>query len=183
MDKKVLVPIAHGTEEMEAVVVVDLLRRAGFTVRVAGDNEIVTCSRGMKIIPDILIRKIKPDDVFDAVILPGGVEGTQNLHNNEYIIDILKSHNEKGKIIGAICAAPTILTAYNITPKGIDITSHPSVINEMVEYHYLTDKVVVYDNFVTSRAAGTVIEFALKIIELLAGKELADKISEQILYN
>jgi putative intracellular protease/amidase len=75
MNKKVLVPIAHGTEEMEAVIIIDMLRRAGLNVKVAGETEIITCSRGVKLIPDVLIHKMEPNEEFDAIAIPGGLEG------------------------------------------------------------------------------------------------------------
>ena len=77
MSKKVLVPIAQGTEEMEAVIIIDMLRRAGVKVIVAGANNIITCSRGVKIIPDKYFSDIDEDDTFDAIVIPGGKEGTE----------------------------------------------------------------------------------------------------------
>ena len=99
MDINVLVPVMQGTEELEAVTIIDLLRRAGIRVTVAGENEIVTCSRGIKILPDVLIDSIDTDLDFDAIILPGGAQGTENLMKNETIKKMLNHQKSKGKMM------------------------------------------------------------------------------------
>jgi DJ-1 family protein len=181
MTKYVLVPIAHGTEEMEAVIIIDILRRAGITVKVAGDNEIVTCSRGVKIIPDELIDNLDINSEFDAIILPGGGKGTDNLMNNYHLSEILKSHRERGALIAAICAAPTILSEFKILKPESKITSHPSVRNRLEHYNYIEEKVVFDDNIVTSRGAGTAFMFALFIVELLMNSDTAKKVACDII--
>jgi len=180
MNKKVFVPVAHGTEEMEAVIIIDMLRRASLNVKVAGETEIITCSRGIKIIPDVLIHKMEPHEDFDAIVIPGGLEGTENLNNNDRFIEILHHNAKNGKIIAAICAAPTILIRHQLLRADNHITSHPSVSNFFKEVNYSEDCVVVNGNFVTSRGAGTAFEFSLKLIELLCNKETANKIANQI---
>ena len=182
MDKKVLVPIAQGTEEMEAIIVIDLLRRSGISVKVASEGEITTCSRGIKIIADTLLDKISTDERFDAIVLPGGAEGTENLLNNSHLEDLLKSQKEKEGLIAAICAAPTILATHNLLNPETVITSHPSVKNQLTQYKYLEEKVVFSGNFLTSRGAGTAIDFALALIEILVSVEKAKEISMAIMY-
>jgi DJ-1 family protein len=180
MNKKVLVPIAHGTEEMEAVIIIDMLRRAGLNVKVAGENEIITCSRGVKIIPDAIIHKLEPNEEFDAIVIPGGLEGTENLSNDDRFIEILTHNFENGSIIAAICAAPVILLRNRLLKADNIITSHPSVSNLFSEIEYSEDRVVINDNIITSRGAGTAFEFSLAVIELLRDKETANTVAEQI---
>lgn len=182
MSRTVLIPIAQGTEEIEAIVPADLLRRANVYVRIAGENEIVTCSRGVKIIPDILIEQLNSDMEFSAIVLPGGKTGTLNLLNNSKLQKLLQKHHERGGIIASICAAPSILSAHKIIPKGTNLTSHPSIKDMFEGYNYSDEKVVVDGNFITSRGVGTTIDFTLKLIEILISKETADKIAEDIVY-
>lgn len=182
MSRTVLIAIAQGTEEIEAIVPADLLRRANIYVRIAGENEIVTCSRGVKIIPDILIEQLNSDMEFSAIVLPGGKTGTLNLLNNSKLQKLLQKHHERGGIIASICAAPSILSAHKIIPKGTNLTSHPSIKDMFEGYNYSDEKVVVDGNFITSRGVGTTIDFSLKLIEILTSKETADKISEDIVY-
>ncbi len=180
MTKYALVPIAHGTEEMEAIIIIDILRRAGIMVKVAGDNEIVTCSRGLKIIPDELIDNIDINSEFDAVILPGGSKGTDNLIKNFHLSEILKKHHERGALIGSICAATTVLSEFGLLNPDNKITSHPSVKNQLDNYYYVEDNVVYNNNIITSRGAGTAFIFALNIVEILISPDIAKKIAIDI---
>lgn len=182
MDKNVLIPVSQGTEEMEVVIIIDLLRRAGFNVKVAGDNDIITCSRRVRLLPDIFIDDITDDDEFDIIIFPGGATGTKNLMENDLLESITKHHAEKGKLIGAICAAPLILDQYKILNKASKITSHPSVKVELMKYDYSDDEVVVDGNIITSRGAGTAIQFALKIIEMVISESKSNAIAKDIVF-
>ena len=182
MDKVVLVPIAQGTEEMEAIIIIDILRRAGVNVKVAGENQIVTCARGTKIIPDIIIDQLEKDTIYSAIILPGGASGTENLQNNPYLEEILKYNSGKGTLIGAVCAAPTILARHKLIPVGSVITSHPSVSSQFDNYNYLTDTIVSDGQFITSRGAGTTLDFALAVVSILVNQAASDKISGDIQY-
>ncbi|ROL62191.1 DJ-1/PfpI family protein [Bacteroidetes/Chlorobi group bacterium ChocPot_Mid] len=179
----ILVPVADGSEEMEFVIIVDMLRRAGIKVIVAGQSDIITCSRNVKIIPDILISHLKTDTKYDAVILPGGLKGTENLLSNPIIRDILINHKNENLLIGAICAAPTILAHYKLLKNNTKITSHPTVSKELIYYNYSEDNVVLDDNILTSRGAGTAFDFSLKIIEYFFDKNKAMEISESIVYH
>ena len=182
MNVKILVPIAQGSEELEAVTMIDLFRRANIKVTVAGENEIITCSRGLKIIPDVLLDTIDTDLHFDAIVLPGGAQGTENLKKHDILGKILDFQKSKNKMIAAICAAPTILDHFNILDKNTKITSHPAVKDLLRKYKYLNDRVVIDGNIVTSRGAGTAIEFSLHIIRTLCGDDIADTVAEGIVY-
>ncbi len=181
MDKSVLIPVSQGTEEMEAVIIIDLLRRAGLNVKIAGDNDIITCSRRVRLLPDIFIDDIDPDDEFDIIIFPGGATGAKNLMENNYLESITRAHASRGKLIGAICAAPLILDHYRILNKDSKITSHRSVKVQLMKYDYCDDEVVVDGNIITSHGAGTAIQFALRIIEMVINKSKSDAIARDIM--
>jgi 4-methyl-5(b-hydroxyethyl)-thiazole monophosphate biosynthesis len=177
-----LVPIANGTEEIEAVTVIDILRRAGIDVVVAGTGSLMKCSRGVNLIPDCLIADIDPNDKFDAIILPGGLSGVQDLANNEHLDMIINKHRDN-TLFGAICAAPPILADKEILKDSALITSHPSVKEKLGQFQYSDSATVLDDNIITSRGAGTAMEFALRIVEVLMSKDISDKIASDILYD
>ncbi|CAI5441919.1 unnamed protein product [Caenorhabditis angaria] len=160
----------EGAEEMEAVITGDVLVRAGVQVQYVGLEANVKCSRGIRVIPDVLIDDVK-EKLFDLVVLPGGQPGSNLLAANETVGSILKSHIAAGKYVAAICAAPLALKAHGI--KVELLTSHPSVKKTLEEagYKYSEDRVVVSNNVITSRGPGTSFEFALKLVELLVGEE------------
>ncbi|MEJ5286003.1 MAG: hypothetical protein CH6_4133 [Candidatus Kapaibacterium sp.] len=179
---KILVVITDGTEDIEAVVPIDLFRRANFEVTIAGETKEVTFARGVKVIPDALLTDISEDNDFDLIFVPGGAKGVENLLRNQHLGKILQNQKRKNRWIASICAGPLVLDKFNILEKEQNITSHPSVRIKLTNYNYLENKVVVSGKVITSRGAGTSIDFALKIIELLGGKELADKIANDIVY-
>ncbi len=169
--KKVLVLLAPGYEELEAVSVVDILRRAGIEVIIAGTVEgPVPSDREVKIIPDKYIDEIA-DEKFDLIVLPGGLRGTENLSKNDQVVQMLKRQLEEGRAIGAICAAPaTVLDRHGLT-EGKNITCHP-VCQQAVKKASLSQDRVVRDGLlVTSQAPGTALEFALHLVEMLLGRE------------
>ena len=175
-----LVPIANGTEEMEAVIIIDMLRRAGIDVVVAGDGDMVTCSRGVRIIPDISIDDISDDDVYDAVVLPGGSQGAANFAANHALAHIVARHRTGNKLIAAICAAPIVLHEYGLLRSSTVITSHPAYTDVLQAYAYTTDRVAQDDGIITSRGAGTAFEFALALIKKLADDATARRIATDI---
>lgn len=182
MEKSVLIPIAYGNEELEAVTVIDLLRRADIKVVVAGENDMVTFSRGVKIIPDILLSEVSEYETFGAIVLPGGGQGVDNFLENEHLLEIVKFNIAKDNLICAICAAPIFLTQNKLIDETVMITSFPDVKHELNHNNYSEEDVVVSGNFITSRGAGTAIDFALKIIETMTDKGTAKKVAEEIVY-
>ncbi|MCS7000666.1 MAG: DJ-1/PfpI family protein [Bacteroidota bacterium] len=180
MDISVLVPIAHGTEELEAVAIVDIARRAGFRVLVCGESDNIICSRGIRIAPDRLWSDVDESEQFDAVILPGGAEGTERFLQSEELRHIILRHAADGALIGAICAAPVVLHHFGVLAPRCAVTSHPSVAEQLRHYDYRTDRVVQSGRIITSRGAGTAVEFALAIVAELAGPEHARTIAERI---
>lgn len=182
MSKSILIPVSQGTEEMEAVIIADLLRRAGLDVQIVGEYDIIKCSNNVRILPDILIEELDSNGEFDAIIIPGGSTGVKNLSENETIVALVKKQFTSGKLLGAICAAPLLLAEHKIIPLATAITSHPSVKTQLMDYNYMDNPVVVDKNLVTSRGAGTAIQFALTLVEILKGQEKANKVAESIVF-
>jgi len=178
--KKVLVPVAPGFEEIETITVVDILRRSGAKVIIAGVcNGPIKGSRGIKVFPDESIDEIKTDG-FDLVVLPGGQSGVENLIVNRRISAILKEMNSNDKFIAAICAAPLILEANGLL-KNRKRTSHPAVKEILSGKLYSEDRVVVDGPIITSRSSGTAMEFSLKLVELLFRRDRVEKVNKGVL--
>jgi DJ-1 family protein len=182
MIKTALVIIANGSEELEAITVIDILRRGGVNVSIAGETDIVHCSNGVKILPDISLHKVKESVIYDLIYLPGGSKGVEILIENEKVTEILNNHNNAGKYIAAICAAPTILDFQGILHIDAKVTSHPSVSHTLKRFNYSEDMIVESGNIITSRGAGTALPFALFLAEKLVGNAIIDKIKSDIVY-
>lgn len=173
----VLVPLAQGCEELEAVTVIDLLRRAKIEVVTAGlVPGPVKCSRGTVLVPDTTLDEALARD-YDMVVLPGGEPGATNLANDARILKLLKTMAARHKRTAAICAAPKVLAAAGVL-DGKRATSFPGALEPSKYPHiHLTQFSVVTDGAVTtSRGPGTAMDFALALIELLAGREKRDEV-------
>ena len=176
MTKKVLVPIAEGTEEIEAVCIIDVLRRAGAEVVVASAGEkVVTCSRGVVIVADKLIADCKAE-VFDMIVLPGGVPGAQNLRDSADLTELLKQQAGSGGFFGAICASPAVVLQAHGLLENRRATSHPGFSDQLESSESVESRVVVDGTCITSRGPGTALEFALKLVECLYGEETAREV-------
>ncbi|XP_078281417.1 Parkinson disease protein 7 homolog [Rhinoraja longicauda] len=178
--KRVLLILAKGAEEMEVVIPTDLMRRAGITVTVAGlaSCESVTCSRDVVICPDSSLQDAIKQGPYDAVVLPGGNLGAQNLSESPAVKEVLKAQEARKGLIAAICAGPTALLAHGIA-YGHKVTTHPLAKDKMMiggNYTYSEARVEIDGNIITSRGPGTSFEFGLAIIETLLGKEVAEKV-------
>lgn len=181
---KALVFLASGFEEIETVTVVDVLRRAGVDVTVAGLKPNVTEGKhGMRIVPDKSIDDVKVED-FDAIIVPGGNPGYKNLRKNQRVINIIKKAFGSNKLVAAICAGPTVLSDAGIL-KGKACTIYPGMDEELEAGggNPKQDIVVVDGNIITSRGPATALPFALKLAEKLAGKQVAEAVSKKTLAN
>ncbi len=168
----VLVPLAQGCEELEAVTVTDLLTRAGMKVTTVGlDASPVIASRGMVLLPDTTIDAVM-DKAFDLMVLPGGLPGADHLQNDKRIQSKLKSMAADNKLLAAICAAPKALAAAGLL-NGKTFTSYPGSLDEcdIADANYTENSVVIDGNIVTSRGPGTAMDFSLSLIEQLLGKE------------
>ncbi len=182
MNRKVAVFMATGFEEMELTIVVDILRRAEIevlTVSLNNDGQAVCGSRGIKMLPDITIADFNTSD-FDMIVLPGGLEGTQNLAQNDQVLEAIRVMHQQEKMIAAICAAPVVLVKAGIAAAR-KLTSHPAAADHMLGVSYQEDRVVVDKNIITSRAAGTTFEFAYRLIEQLLSKAAAEEVNKGVL--
>ena len=178
--KQVLVTLAPGFEEIEAVTVIDVLRRSGARVSIAGTIDgLIEGSRGVKVAPDGYLNNMNTDDL-DLLVLPGGQPGTDNLKNDPRITALLKKMADKKKLIGAICAAPIILEKNGLL-QNRKRTSYPSVKEVLTGNLHLEESVVVDQNIITSRGPGTAMEFALKLVELLFGKDRMKLVNNGVL--
>jgi 4-methyl-5(b-hydroxyethyl)-thiazole monophosphate biosynthesis len=179
MAARVLIPLAKGFEETEAVAVVDVLRRAGVEVVTAAlDEGPVESAHAVKVLADARLDDVA-DDTFDAVVLPGGLEGTANLAASETLRRVLARHAAEGRVTAAICAAPTVLARHGLL-DGRRATCHFSKAAELSRARFVEDAVVEDGPIVTSRGVGTALAFGLALVERLVGREKADAIARSI---
>ena len=180
--KKLGVFMADGCEEIEALTVVDLARRAGIEVAMISitGEKLVKGAHGINFQTDIPAEYMD-FDMLDGIVLPGGMPGTLNLGANDYVQKIIAQFASEGKLVSAICAAPSVLGEAGLL-KGKKATSYPGFEDKLIGAEICADAVVVDGNIITSRGMGTAIDFALAIIEYLVDKETADKLSAGIIY-
>ncbi|MEN8177174.1 MAG: DJ-1 family glyoxalase III [Pseudomonadota bacterium] len=174
---RVLVPLAQGCEELEAVTVTDLLTRAGIEVITAGlDDRPVKASRGITLVPDTTLDEVM-EDAFDMIVLPGGLPGADHLNNDLRIHTLLKRLAGEGKYTAAICAAPKVLANAGLL-DGRMATGYPGVLDKMnlAKVDVQLERVVVDDKVMTSRGPGTAMDFALELIEKLEGQAKRDQV-------
>jgi 4-methyl-5(b-hydroxyethyl)-thiazole monophosphate biosynthesis len=181
MAKKVLVVLAEGFEEIEAVTVVDVLRRAGHDVKLAG----ISCgpangAHGIKIETDISIEKY--NEIPDLLILPGGMPGAQNLAESPKVMELIQKTSTAKKLIGAICAAPAV----TLVPAGVlnlkKATCFPGFERRFPpSVTFVKDRVVVDGNVVTSRGPGSALEFAIELVRQLGDNQKAETLREGML--
>lgn len=175
----VLVPLAQGCEELEAVTIIDLLRRASITVITAGlDQQPVTASRGTVITPDTSIEAITTEAI-DMIVLPGGLPGADNLNNDPLLHTLLQQLVTQGKIVAAICAAPKVLLSAGLL-HGKRITCYPGSLDKLdcSDVTITADAIVIDGNIITSRGPGTAMDFALTLIEALAGEAKRNEVEK-----
>ncbi len=184
MMKRVVVPLAHGFEEIETVTVVDILRRAGISVTVAGVETgsppgAIEGRTGIRLVPDLSIDGVKESD-FDMIVLPGGLKGAQTLQKDTRVARLLRVLQDNDRYIAAICAAPIVLAAHGMI-AGRKLTSHPSVREQLSGAIYDEGRVVIDGRLVTSRGPGTAMEFAMALVEILMGRQKVEEINQGVL--
>ncbi|CAH2053668.1 unnamed protein product [Thlaspi arvense] len=169
---QILVPIAEGSEEVEAIALVDILRRAKANVVIAavGNSLEVVGSRHVKLVGDVLLDEVA-EKSFDLIVLPGGLDGAQNLAKSEKLVNMLKKQAEANKPYGGICASSAYVFEPNGLLKGKKATTHPAVSNKLSDQSHIEHRVVVDGNVITSRAPGIAMEFSLAIVEKFYGRE------------
>ncbi|AST68200.1 DJ-1 family protein [Kosakonia cowanii] len=185
MSASALICLAPGSEEMEAVTTIDLLVRgeiAVTTASVASDGErVITCSRGVKLLADAPLVEVADGD-YDVIVLPGGLKGAECMRDNPLLVETVRQFHLSGRIVAAICAAAgTVLVPHEIFPIG-NMTGFPGLKETIPEAQW-QDKRVVWDprvNLLTSQGPGTAIDFGLKIIDLLVGREKAHDVASHL---
>ena len=178
---KVLVPLAPGFEELEAITVIDLLRRADIEVITAGlDSGPVRASRGTVHLPDLDLDQALTVD-YDMVVLPGGLPGADHLDNDPRIRELLRKMADSERFTAAICAAPKVLAATGLL-HGRQATGFPGVLEAMgLEDTTLSTRPVVQDGkVITSRGPGTAMDFALHLIEVLTDRATRDQVETDL---
>lgn len=180
--KKVSVILADGFEEVEALTVVDLLRRATIYVDTVSIMEDYTVhgAHGINVQTEDLFEEVNFVE-SDMIVLPGGMPGTKNLDAHAGVRRVVKGFYDEGKKIAAICAAPTVLGNMGML-KGKRVSCYPSVEKEIQGAVISGGSVTVDGNIITSRGVGTAVDFALKLIEVLSGPAKAKEIAESIVY-
>ncbi len=172
---RVLVPLAQGCEEIEAVTIINILRRAGIEVLSAGlDGQPVKASRGVTLLADATLDEALRQE-FDMVVLPGGQPGTNNLNADPRIIALLRDMAAKGKYTCAICAAPLVLGHAGLL-QGKQATSYPGSLDATSGATLSAAPVVRDGKVITSRGPGAALDFSLELVETLAGKTRREQV-------
>lgn len=178
MSKKILVFLADGLEEIEAITQIDILRRAGFEVTtITLADDMIHGSHDIDIKADEKINNVIIAE-YDGIVLPGGMPGSTNLRDDDRVINAVKKMDSKDKLIAAICAAPIVLERANVL-KGHKFTIHPSV-EDKIKNENSGERTVIDENIITGIGPGAAIEFAYCIVEKLAGKEKVDELNSGI---
>jgi protein deglycase len=185
--KNVLIPLANGCEELEAVTIIDLLRRADINVTTASldiGNKVkpIIASRGVVLIADMTLDDAIKQD-YDMLVLPGGLPGADYLEADQRIQLLLKKMTDENKYISAICAAPKILANAKLL-QGKSATSYPGVLDSMhlLNTEIKKDSVVCDDKIITSRGPATAMKFALKLIEILVDSDKCEEVKKGLLF-
>lgn len=181
---KVLVPIADDTEEMEAVTVIDVLRRAQVEVCVASvmpQRKEITASRGVRIVADVLLSDCTAQ-TWDMIALPGGMPGASHLHDSAPLVQLLREQIASGRWVAAICASPAVVLGRHHLIPHATATCYPAFQQELSEQikSLNQERVVVDGKLITSQGPGTAVEFALQLVEALCGKQKAEEVANEM---
>jgi len=178
----VIIPLAEGCEELEAVTLIDLLRRAEITVITASltENTLITASRGVRLMADTTLENVIYDD-FDMIILPGGMPGTTHLDEDIHVHALIKRLHQSDKAIAALCAAPLVLANMELL-NNKRVSCYPGVLNpdDWPEIKLCDEAVVIDGNILTSQGPGTAMDFALLIIEYLTNQETRSSVEASL---
>ncbi len=177
----VMVPLAAGFEDLEAITITDLLRRGGVVVTTVGLNGArVTGARGTTVLPDVSLSEVS-SELFDAIVLPGGLPGADNLRDDPRIIRLLQEHAAHGKLVAAICAAPKVLAEAGLL-VGQEATAYPGVLLALkLAKTKISDAAIVKSgNIITSRGPGTAMDFALMLLAELLGNKVKEDVERSL---
>ncbi len=181
MSKKVLIAVADGIEELEAIAIIDCLGRAGAEMTIASvQKQQITTARKVKITADCLISDCLAK-TYDLIVLPGGLPGAESFRDCKELIEMLKKQKEAGRFYAAICASPAVVFAEHGLLAGKKATCYPGMENKLPDASAANQRIVVDGNCITSQGPGTAIEFSLKLVELLFGNEKSQELAKAIL--
>ncbi|KAI3441480.1 uncharacterized protein J3R85_002060 [Psidium guajava] len=180
---QILVPIANGSEEMEAVIIIDVLRRSKANVVVASveDKVEIEASRKVKLVADMLFDEASKLS-YDLIVLPGGLGGAQAFAKCEKLVHLMKKQKESNRPYGAICASPALVLEPHGLLKGKKATAFPAMCNKLSDAGEIENRVVVDGNLITSRGPGTSMEFALAIVEKFFGRRKALELAKALVF-
>lgn len=171
--------LADGLEEIEAITTIDVLRRADVEVTTAGlQQQTVKGAHGITFEADTTLENVQ-NELYEAVVLPGGEPGSTNLAEHSDVPSVLRRHDEQDKLLGAICAAPKAFSRHGLISDHA-VTSHPSVREQLDCQEYKTDPVVESDNIITSRGPGTAIPFSLCLVSKLVDDQVSRKLADHM---
>lgn len=178
--KSILIPIADGSEEIETVTLVNILRRAGFEVTVASISKQAICgARKINLIADQLLSDCQTRS-FDGIFLPGGMPGASNLSQSSLLISMLQKQAASKNYYGAICASPAIVLAKHGLLSGKKATCYPGFESGLPDTSMAGQRVVVDGNCITAQSPGSAMEFALKIIAVMDSESASQKIKQDL---
>lgn len=180
---KIIIFLAQGFEEVEALTVANYLRRVDIEVdlvSVTKDIEL-TGAHNIKIISDKTIADIEDFSIYDGLVIPGGMPGATNLRDNKKVIDVVESMNKDKKMLAAICAGPIVLERAGVI-KGRKVTSYPGFEDQLQDSIYVEEPVVRDNNIITSRGPSIAVDFTLAIVNYLLGQEKEEELKKDILY-
>lgn len=174
---RVLIPLANGFEDIEAITAIDVLRRGGVEVVTASihDRREVMSAHGISMQADALFSEVS-DEAYEAILLPGGGDGTENLRASSELKARLKAQKEAGGLLCAICAAPTVLTDAGVVDEGLHVTCYPTCVMGL-DRRSANVPVVSDGNVITGQAPGSAMLFALVVLQALAGPAVAHKVA------
>jgi protein deglycase len=181
MSKKALIAVADGTEELEAIAIIDCLRRAGADLTIASVQKLqITTARKVKITADCLIGGCL-GQVYDLIVLPGGMPGAENLRDSKELTEMLKQQKQSGRLYAAICASPAVVFEHHGLLADKKATCFPLMAEKLKNKQAVNQTVVVDGNCITSQGPGTALEFSLKLVELLFGSEKSQQLAKAML--
>ncbi len=179
----VLVPVANGSEDIEAVTIIDVLRRGGVEVTVASvhDTQQVTLARGCKLEADVLLTDVA-EQMYDAIVLPGGMPGAEHLRDSTVLYDILEKHDEENAWLAAICAAPALVLGHHGFLVDAQATCYPGFEEHLKGADYLPDQpIVMDDNVITAQGPAMAMAFALSVLSTLVGYDGTQEVADGLL--